>query len=315
MPPPPSNPRIIGIDIAKNKADVYDTRTQRHQTIELDNYHEWVNSLVRDKPDLVVMEATGGYERVLAGLLATAGIPLAIVNPRQVRDYAKSINQLAKTDAIDARVIAMFAQAAHVEAKELAGATTQAMRDLMERRRQLVAMRVAEKNRAAQAIHPRVEKDIADMLAFLDNKLARLDDDLDDQIKGSPLWREAEDLLASVPGVGKVTVRTLLADMPELGRLNRQEIAALAGLAPFNDDSAQHRGHRHIRGGREQVRRVLYMACVSAIRCNTLIGEFYRRLRETGKSAKCALTACMRKMLLLLNSILKNKTPFLVKNA
>jgi len=304
------NSRIIGIDIAKNKADVYDTRTQKHQTIEVDNYLEWVNMLKRDKPDLVVMEATGGYQRILAGLLSIAGIPLAIVNPRQVRDYAKSINQLAKTDAIDARVIAMFAQAAHVQAKALADDATQAMRDLMERRRQLVSMRVAEKNRAAQAIHPRVEKDIADVLAFLDKRLANLDDDLDDQIRNSPIWREAEDLLASVPGVGKVTARTLLADMPELGRLNRQEIAALAGLAPFNDDSAQYRGCRHIRGGRCQVRRALYMACVSAIRCNSFIGDFYRRLREAGKSAKCALTACMRKMLLLLNSIMKNKIPF-----
>jgi len=307
------NRRIIGIDIAKNKADIYDTQTRKHQAIEADNYHEWISTLVVDKPDLVVMEATGGYERILAGLLSAAGIPLAIVNPRQVRDYAKSINQLAKTDAIDARVIAMFAQAVHIQAKELADSATQTMRDLMERRRQLVTMRVAEKNREAQAIHPRVKKDIADMLVFLDNQLARLDDDLDDHIKNSSVWREAENLLESVPGIGKVTARTLLADMPELGRLNRQAIAALAGLAPFNDDSAGHRGHRHIRGGREQIRRVLYMACVSAIRCNPFISEFYRRLRDAGKSAKCALTACMRKMLLLLNSIMKNKTPFSLK--
>jgi len=305
--------RIIGVDIAKHKADAYDLQHQKHQTIEAENYSQWVDTLAKDKPDLVVMEATGGYERVLAGLLAAAGIPLAVVNPRQVRDYAKATNQLAKTDTIDARVIARFAEAVRIEAKPLVDAATQALRDLMERRRQLVAMRVAESNREAQAAHPRVKRDIASLLQFLDRQLARLDEDLDKDIHNSPAWREAEDLLSSVPGVGKVTARTLLSEMPELGQANRQEIASLAGLAPFNCDSGQYRGQRRIRGGRGQVRRVLYMASVSASRFNPSIRRFYRHLRESGKPAKVALTACMRKLLLLLNSILKNKTPFAAK--
>lgn len=305
-----SSKRIIGIDIAKHKADIYDLQRQKHQTLEAKNYREWVDALAQNKPDLVIMEATGGYERVIAGLLAASGIPLAIVNPRQVRDFAKAANQLAKTDAIDARVIALFGEALKIEAKSLPDHATQALRDLMERRRQLVAMRVAESNREAQAALPRVKKDIASMLRFLDKQLTKLDDDLDREIKNTPAWREAENLLSGVPGVGKVTVRTLLSEMPELGRLNRREIASLAGLAPFNDDSAQHRGQRHIRGGRGNVRRVLYMASVSAVKHNPLIGRLYRRLRESGKTAKVALTACMRKLLLLLNSILKTKTPF-----
>jgi len=305
--------RIIGIDIAKQKADAYDLQHQKHQTIEAENYAEWVDTLAKDKPDLVVMEATGGYERVLAGFLAAAGIPLAVVNPRQVRDYAKATNQLAKTDKIDARVIARFAEAVQIEAKPLVDAATQTLRDLMERRRQLVAMRVAESNRKAQAEHPRVKRDIDAMLLFIDRQLAKLDEDLDRDIHDSPAWREAEDLLSSVPGVGKVTARTLLSEMPELGHANRREIASLAGLAPFNCDSGQYRGQRRIRGGRSQVRRVLYMAAVSASRFNPSIRRFYHHLRESGKPAKVALTACMRKLLLLLNRILKNKTPFEAK--
>ena len=308
-----SEKRIIGIDIAKHKADFYDLQQQKHQTLEAKHYAAWVEQIAKEKPDLVVMEATGGYERVLAGLLAAAGIPLAVVNPRQVRDFAKATNQLAKTDAIDARVIALFAEAAKIEAKSLVNEATQALRDLMERRRQLVAMRVAESNREAQATHPRVKKDITFMLRTLDKQLAKLDDDLDRDIHNSPVWREAEDLLSSVPGVGAITARTLLSEMPELGTLNRQEVGSLAGLAPFNRDSGQYRGQRRIRGGRGNVRRALYMACVSAIRFNPLIKAFYERLRRSGKSAKVSLTACMRKLLVLLNSLLKNKTPFTLR--
>ena len=308
-----SNRRIIGIDIAKHKADVYDLQRQKHQTIEAENYTEWVDALAKDKPDIVVMEATGGYERILAGFLGAAGIPLAIVNPRQVRDFAKAINQLAKNDKIDAQIIARFAEATKLEATPLVESATQALQDLMARRRQLVAMRVAESNREAQAIHPRVKKDITAMLKFIEKQLAKLDDDLDHEIKNCPAWREAENLLTSVTGVGKITARTLLSEMPELGQANRGEIACLAGLAPFDDDSGRYRGQRHIRGGRSQVRRVLYMACVSAVRSNPRIRSLYLRLRENGKSAKMALVACMRKMLLILNSILKSKTPFVKK--
>ena len=306
--------RIIGVDIAKGKVDIHDLQRQKHQTIQSNGYAAWVKSLAANKPDLVVMEATGGHERILAGLLAAAEIPLAIVNPRQVRDFAKATNQLAKTDKIDARVIAQFAIATQVEAHPLADAATQTLRDLMERRRQLVNIRVAESNREAQATNAIVLKGIAGMLDCIDQLLKELDSDLDKAIQESPAWREAEDLLASVPGVGKVTARTLLAELPELGRLNRQEIASLAGLAPFNCDSGLFRGQRRIRGGRGTVRRILFMACVSAIRFNPYIRKTCQGLRERGKKAKLALTACMRKMILLLNSILKNKKPFLLKN-
>jgi len=260
------------------------------------------------------MEASGGYERIVAGLLAAAGVPLAVINPRQVRDFAKSIGQLAKTDKIDARIIALFANSTKVEAKPINDVTTQALRDLMERRRQLRAIHVAESNRAAQAINPRVQKDIAAMLKFIEKQLAKLDDDLDGHMRNSPAWRETEDLLCSVPGIGKVTARALIAEIPELGQLTRQQTASLAGLAPFNCDTGQHRGQRRIRGGRGNVRRALYMACLSAKRHNPYIRDFFLRLREKGKKGKVALVACMRKLLLLLNSIRKNKKPFAAEN-
>jgi transposase len=310
-----SSPRIIGVDVAKDKADVYDLQQQRHHVLEASGYPAWVKTLAQDKPALVVLEASGGYERDLASLLAEAGIPLAIVNPRQVRDYAKATGHLAKTDEIDARVIALFAEATRLEAKPLADADTLALGDLVERRRQLVAMRVAESCREAQARHPRVKADIGQTLRFIQRQLEKLDQEMDRAIKNSPAWREAENLLASVPGVGKVTARVLLAEMPELGRLSRQEAASLAGLAPFNDDSGRHRGQRHIRGGRTGVRNALYMAALSAKKFNPYIRQIYQRLIEKGKSKKAALTACMRKLLLLLNSLLKNKTPFTVKSS
>ena len=306
--------RIIGVDIAKNKIDIYDLQHEKHQVIEAEQYGEWTASLAQDKPDLVIMEASGGYERIVAGLLAAAGVPLAVINPRQVRDFAKSIGQLAKTDKIDARIIALFANSTKVEAKPINDVTTQALRDLMERRRQLRAIHVAEGNRAAQAINPRVQKDIAAMLKFIEKQLAKLDDDLDGHMRNSPAWRETEDLLCSVPGIGKVTARALIAEIPELGQLTRQQTASLAGLAPFNCDTGQHRGQRRIRGGRGNVRRALYMACLSAKRHNPYIRDFFLRLREKGKKGKVALVACMRKLLLLLNSIMKNKKPFAAEN-
>ena len=313
-----SSTRIIGIDIAKDKADIYDLRQQRHQVIEADQYSKWVESLANEKPDLVVMEASGGYERDLAGRLAAVGIPLAIINPRQIRDYAKSINHFAKTDKIDSRVIALFAEAARIEAKPLADSATTALRDLVERRRQLVDMRAAESNRKAQARHPRVKADINTTLRFLGEQIAKLEEDMDREIQDTPAWRESENLLSSVPGIGPATARVLLTEMPELGQLNREEAACLAGLAPFNDDSGKHQGQRHIKGGRHNVRKALYMATLSATRYNPYIRRIYQRLLkgETGegpKKPKVAMIACMRKLLLLLNAILKTRTPFYVK--
>ena len=309
-----SSRRIVGIDVAKHKCDVYFLDEQRHQCITVKQYPDFTKDLSEAKPDLVVMEATGGYERMLAGLLAAAGIPLAVVNPRQVRDFAKATNQLAKTDAIDARVIALFAEAVKVEAKPLLDQETQVLRDLMERRRQLVAMRVSEANREQQTVNPTVKQSIRSMLQVLDRQLTALDDELDDQIRKTPAWRENEELLSSVPGVGKGTARTLMSELPELGSLNRQEVASLVGLAPLNHDSGTYRGSRHIRGGRSKVRAALYMASISAMRFNPVIREFYQRLRAAGKDFKVAITACMRKLLIHLNAIMKKRTPYFVKN-
>lgn len=311
--PMPQGGQIIGIDISKHKADLYFLTDKQHHAIKEDQYQEYVKELAKNPPRLAVMEATGGYERVLAGLLAAAGIPLAIVNPRQVRDFAKAANQLAKTDAIDARIIALFAEATKVEAKPLPGKETQALRDLMERRRQLVAMRTAEKNREQQAANDKVQKTIRAVIKVIDKQLASLDEELDGHIQDSPAWREAEELLAGVPGIGTVTARTLLAEMPELGQLSRQQAGSLAGLAPLNHDSGKYRGRRHIRGGRSTVRSALYMASISAIRFNPGIKAFYQRLIASGKCFKVAITACMRKLLVIMNAIMKKKVRFAPK--
>jgi transposase len=308
-----SSPHIIGVDIAKDKVDIYCLQQQQHQVLEAARYPQWVEALAKAKPDLVVMEASGGYERDLASLLIAADIPCAIVNPRQVRDYAKATGHLAKTDAIDARVIALFAEATQITPKTPVSSAGQALRDLVERRRQLVVMRVAESNRKAQARLPRVKRDIEASLRFLDKQLANLNKDLDQEIQKSPAWLEAKNLLTTVPGVGEITARVLVSELPELGALNREEIACLVGLAPFNRDSGKYRGKRSIKGGRAQVRNALYMACKSAVRFNPVIREFYLRLLAAGKTYKVAMTACMRKLLLLLNAMLKNKTPFLVE--
>lgn len=307
--------RIIGIDIAKHKCDVYHLHEQRHQCFAAKQYPDLVQALAEARPDLVVMEATGGYERTLAGLLAAEQIPLAVVNPRQVRDFAKATNQLAKTDAIDARVIALFAEAVKIEAKPLLDQETQALRDIMERRRQLVAWRVSEANREQQTDNPVVKQSVRAMLQAVDRQLTELDKELDDRIRKTPAWRESEELLSSVPGVGKGTARTLMSELPELGTLSRQKISGLVGLAPLNHDSGKYRGTRHIRGGRSKVRAALYMAAVSAMRFNPSIREFYRRLRASGKSFKVAITACMRKLLVHLNAVMKKRTPYLQKTS
>lgn len=308
-----SSKRIVGIDVAKHKCDIYFLQEKRHQCVTSKEYHDFAQSLAEARPDLVVMEATGGYERTLAGLLAASGIPFAIVNPRQVRDFAKATNQLAKTDAIDARIIALFAEAVNVEAKPLLDEDTQALRDLMERRRQLVAMRVSEANREQQAANPIIKQSVRSILQAVDRQLTALDEELDDRIRKTPAWRESEELLSSVPGVGKGTARTLLSELPELGAMGRQQVAGLVGLAPLNHDSGKHRGTRHIRGGRSKVRAALYMAALSASRFNPVIKAFYQRLCAAGKPFKVAITACMRKLLIHLNAIMKKRTLFLQK--
>jgi transposase len=258
-------------------------------------------------PTLIVLEATGGWEVALAGALATAGLPVAVVNPRQVRDFARSTGTLAKTDRLDAQLLAQFADAVRPEPRPLPDAQAQELTALLQRRRQLVEMLTAEKNRltfAARRIRPQLQAHIE----WLHKQLAQFDDDLRQLVRASPLWREKDDLLRSAPGVGPVLSTTLLAALPELGRLTRQQIAALVGVAPLNRDSGTLRGRRTVWGGRAHVRAVLYMSTLVATRHNPVVAAFYRRLRAAGKAPKLALTACMRKLLTILNAMLKHHT-------
>jgi transposase len=310
-----TNKRIVGVDISKHKADVYFLEQQQHRLIEAKNYPEFTATLQEYAADLVVMEATGGYERLLAGHIAAAGIPLAIVNPRQVRDFAKATNQLAKTDAIDARIIALFAQAITPRITVLPDADMQSLRNLLERRRQLVAMRVAEANREMQTYETAVKNSVKTMLQCIDKQLTQIKDELDDRIRKSPIWQESIALLTSIPGVGETTAMQVLAEMPELGGLSRQQVGALAGLAPINHDSGKFRGQRRIRGGRVKLRTALYMATMSATRFNPTIRTFYMRLKQAGKKGLLAITACMRKLLIIMNSMMKNKTTFCQKTS
>jgi transposase len=257
--------------------------------------------------DFVILEATGGLEVSLASALAIGGIPVAVVNPRQVRDFARATGRLAKTDRLDAEVLARFGEVVRPTPRPLADPQAQAFEALLTRRRQLVEMLTAEKNRRTST--PRVlYRSIDEHIRWLEKRLGDIDNELSTMIRETPLWRERDELLLSVPGVGPVLSRTLLAHLPELGGLNRKQIAALAGLAPFNRDSGSLRGSRRIWGGRAEVRRVLYMAAVAGIRNNAVIKTFYLRLRANGKHAKPALTACMRKLLVILNPMIRGKT-------
>jgi transposase len=299
--------RFVGIDVAKAALDVF--IGSAGAAFSVANDEVGIRKLLRQlKPaDFVILEATGGLEMPVASALAAAGISVAIVNPRQVRDFARATGRLAKTDRLDAEVLARFGEAVRPEARPLANEQAQALEALVTRRRQLVEMLTAEKNRRASA--PKIlHRSIDEHIRWLEKRLAGFDDELAKMIRVTPLWRERDELLRSVPGVGKVLSSTLLAHLPELGALNRKQIAALAGLAPFNRDSGSLHGSRCIWGGRAQVRRVLYMAVVAAVRSNPVIKNFYTQLRARGKYPKSALTACMRKLLVILNAMLHNKT-------
>jgi transposase len=260
-------------------------------------------------PALIVLEATGGYEADVAAALAVAGLPVAVVNPRQVRDFAKALGRLAKTDVLDATVLAAFAARVRPEPRPLPDAAQQALTALVTRRRQLVEMLGAEQNRLLVA-HGRVKHDVQTHIHYLQQRLKATTDDLETTIRQSPVWRAQDDLLRSVPGIGPTTSATLLAELPELGRLSRQQIAALVGVAPLNRDSGTRAGPRVTWGGRASVRRPLYMATRVATRWNPVIRAFYTRLRGAGKPDKVALVAAMHKLLTILNAIVKAQRPW-----
>jgi transposase len=264
------------------------------------------------QPTLSVLEATGGYHRAVVAALAAAALPIVVVNPRQVRDFAKATGQLAKTDVLDARAVAHFAEAVRPELRPLPNAQTEELRALLARRRQLIVMRTAEQNRLEHA-SPRLRADIAAHIAWLDQRVAALDDALDTTLRASPGWRERETLYRSVPGIGPVCARTLLLDLPELGTLSRQRLAALVGVAPFNRDSGTLRGTRTTWGGRAHVRATLYMSTLVAVRYHPVLKAFSQRLCRAGKAKKVALTACMRTLLTILNAMVKPQQPWRVQ--
>jgi transposase len=268
-----------------------------------------VEQLVTLHPTLIVLEATGGMEIPLTSALATAGLPVVVVNPRQVRDFARASGLLAKTDALDAQVLAQFAEVMRPHPRPLPDTEARALAALLTRRRQLVEMLTAEKNRLLSAAAS-IRESLRAHISWLEGELQRTDTDLTDAIHHSPVWREKDELLRSVPGVGPVLTSTLLANLPELGTLTNKQIAALVGVAPLNRDSGTLRGRRTVWGGRAQVRAVLYMSAIVAARFNPVIRSFYQRLQRAGKAKKVALTACMRKLLTVLNAMLKHRTPW-----
>lgn len=300
---------FVGIDVSKAVLDVAVHEGLEAWSVSNDEagVADLASRLLSLRPDLVVLEATGGFETLAAAALAAVQIPVVVVNPRQVRDFAKSTGQLAKTDALDAQVLALFAARVRPPVRPLANAGTQALNALVARRRQLIEMLVAEKNRLGFASSP-VKKGIQKHIRWLERQLSDVDEDLTSMIRESPIWREKDDLLQSVPGVGPNLARTLLAELPELGLLNRKEIAALVGIAPLNRDSGAMRGKRMIWGGRAPVRVALYLSIWSASRWNPVIREYYQRLLARGKPPKVAQVACMRKLLTILNAMVRNGT-------
>jgi len=300
---------FIGIDVARDNLDVA-VRPAVEQWRVANDTAGIAELLVRVRalrPTLIVLEATGGLELPLLGVLGSAGLPVVAVNPRQVRDFAKAMGKLAKTDALDAQVLAHFADAVRPAVRPLPDAATQALSALVARRRQLVEMLTAEENRRASA-SATIRPDIQEHIGWLRKRLKGIDKELSQALRTSPLWREQEDLLRSVPGIGPVVTVTLLADLPELGVLGRKQLGALVGVAPLNRDSGTLRGKRTVWGGRSTVRAALYMAALVGTRHNPVLRALYTRLLAAGKTKKVALTACMHKLLTILNALLKHST-------
>ena len=300
-------PRFVGIDVSKTQLDVAVRPTGNRWVLPYDEtgIEGLIPQIVDLGPALVLLEATGGLELPLVAALAAAALPVVVVNPRQVRDFARATGTLAKTDALDARVLAHFADAVRPDVRPLKDAETQVLNSLTARRHQVMTMLVSEKNRlgtAIGAVSPRIEAHIA----WLEQELSDLDHELRQSLRRSPVWREQDDLLRTVPGVGEQVSLTLLANLPELGTLTSRQIAALVGVAPYNRDSGTLRGKRAVWGGRSRVRAVLYMGALVASRHNPVIRDFYQRLLAAGKPKKVALVACMRKLLVVLNAMLKH---------
>ena len=300
---------VVGIDVAKAALDVAvrpqgEERHLANDAAGIAALVEWLRAL---NPDVIVVEATGGYEAPLVAELGIASLPVAVVNPRQVRDFARATGRLAKTDRLDAQTLAHFGQAVRPTPRPLPDAAAQASAALVERRRQVVAMRTAEENRLGATRVALVRTRIQAHLAWLEVDLGEIDEDLRQRLRASPLWRAQDDLLQSVPGIGPIVSLTLLAELPELGRLSHAQIAALVGVAPLNRDSGTLRGRRAVWGGRRAVRTVLYMGTLRATRCNPAIQPFYERLLAAGKAKKVALVACMHKLLTILNAMVKHQ--------
>jgi transposase len=304
-------PMSVGIDVSKTTLVIAVRPTAERWTSDTTPAAvERLVARVRELgPTVVVVEATGGYERAVVAAGAAAGLPIAVVNPRQVRAFAQALGRTAKTDDIDADVLAEFGARVQPEPRALADAETQALAALVIRRRQLVEMIGMERSRLEQAPPTgKITRDLRNHIRWLERRVEDVDEEIGTAIQASPVWRVHDDLLRSVPGIGPTTARTLLAELPELGRLDRRAIAALVGLAPFNCDSGQHRGQRHIWGGRAPVRATLYMAALTATRHNAVLRAFYQRLRSAGKPAKIALVATMRKLLTILNAMMKHQS-------
>lgn len=300
---------FVGIDVSKDTLDICIIPSGELWSIEYcdDELSKLTDRLEACGADLIVVEATGGYEIAVVAALAAQGLSVTVVNPRQVRDFAKATGTLAKTDRIDAQVLAQFAEAVQPDVRELKDDQARELDALILRRRQLIDMLVAEKNRLKRST-PSVRKDIRDHIRWLKKRLKDTDDHIDRLIKSSPLWRVTDELIQSIPGVGRVLSFTLLARLPELGQLDRRQIAMLVGVAPLNRDSGAYRGRRSVWGGRKDVRNVLHMTTLAAIQYNPVLTAYYQRLCSAGKPKKVALTATMRKLLVIINAMVKNRT-------
>jgi transposase len=303
------SPLAVGLDVSKSEIVVatHPAGTLWTSDTTPAAIDQLIARLIEVRPDVIVVEATGGYERAVVAAAVAAGLPIAIVNPRQVRAFAKAVGQLAKTDAIDAALLALFGARVRPAVRPLPDAETQALAALLARRRQLQDMLVSERQRLEKATMTKVRRDLRQHIRWLERRVDDVDEDIDGAIKRSPVWRVKDDLLQSVPGIGPTVARTLLAELPELGQLDRRAIAALVGLAPFNRDSGRTRGRRYIRGGRASLRASLYMGALVAARHNPVLRTYYQRLRDAGKPSKVALVAVMRKLLTIVNAMMKHQ--------